>query len=196
MERQERMRENKEEFLALCSKIEREGISNLIKWLEASDFFVAPASTRYHGSYEGGLLQHSLNVYHEFKRLLAIYPEIEASEESIIVSSLFHDLCKVNFYGSEQRNRKNEEGKWEKYLAYCVKERFPFGGHGSKSVFIVQNFITLTPEEAIAINCHMGAWGDNSKDVGRAFEYCPFAWLLSVADQSATYVVEGKEENG
>lgn len=187
---------DKEEFLSLCKKINRDGIDNLIEWLLRSDFFTAPASTRFHGSYEGGLLRHSLNVYHEMCRILKAYPEFEFSEESVIIASLFHDLCKVNFYGFEERNRKNPEGKWEKYLAYCVKEKFPFGGHGSKSVFLVQNFIKLTPEEAIAINCHMSAFGDNAKDVGKAFEYCPFAWLLSVADQSASYVIEGERSSG
>ena len=181
---------NVKEFKALCSKIEREGIDNLMKWLETSDFYVAPASRMYHGSYMGGLLEHSLNVYHELVRLLKAYPECEVPEESVIIASLFHDLCKVNFYSVEQRNRKNAEGKWEKYDAYCINEKFRFGGHGSKSVFLVQSFIKLTPEEAVAINCHMSAFGGDANDVGKAFEQYNFAWLVSVADQAATYIVE------
>lgn len=183
---------NKERFLAICENIKRDGMEDLVKWLEKSDFFTAPASRMYHGDYEGGLVEHSLNVYDELKRLLRVYPEICADEETIAIISLFHDLCKVNFYGTEKRNRKNSEGKWESYDSYTVKEKLRFGGHGSKSMFIAQTFIKLTPEEAVAINCHMGAW-DGNKDVGNAYAQFPLAWLLHVADESATYVLESKE---
>lgn len=185
--------ENKQEYLELCSKIKRDGIQDLVHWLEKSDFFTAPASKAYHGAYRGGLLQHSLNVYHELVRIMQVYPEVVVPEESVLISSLFHDLCKVNFYGTEKRNRKNEQGKWESYDAYNITEKFPFGGHGSKSVFIVQSFIKLTPEEAVAINCHMGAFGDNSTYISNSYIAFPFAWLVSVADQSASYLVEGGE---
>ena len=107
----------------------------------------------------------------------------------MIISSLFHDLCKANFYTVEKRNRKNDEGRWESYDAYNIKEKFCYGGHGSKSVFILQQFIKLTPEEAVAINCHMSCW-DGNKEVSNAYQQCPFAWLLHVADESATYIKE------
>lgn len=181
---------NKALFLELCSKITRNGIENLVAWLEKSDFFTCPASTKYHGAYEGGLLEHSLNVYDELCRLSNAYPEFHFSDESMIIVALFHDLCKVNFYGVEKRNRKNDAtGKWEKYDAYSYNEQFCFGGHGSKSVYLTQYFIKLTPEEATAINCHMGSF-DGNKDVGRAYERFPLAWLLHVADESATYIKE------
>lgn len=183
----------KERFLELCSGIHRDGISALMDWLEKSDFYTAPASTRYHNSFQGGLLKHSLNVYDELKRILSVYPEIKASEESIAIISLFHDACKVNFYATEKRNRKNEEGRWESYDAYTVKEKFCFGGHGSKSVFIVQNFIRLTPEEAAAINCHMG-FSDGDKYVANAYEQFGLAWALHVADEAATFISESKQD--
>lgn len=183
----------REEFEMLVGQIKREGIKELLEWLRKSDFYTAPASSRFHGSYEGGLLEHSLNVYHELKRILAVYPEIEVEDESILVSALFHDLCKVNMYATEKRNRKNEQGQWESYDAYTIKEKFHFGGHGSKSVFIIQQFMKLTPLEAVAINCHMGAWGDNPQDVSKAYEQYPFAWALHVADESATYVLEANK---
>ena len=182
--------DSKERFLSLCGKIERDGIDRLLGWLGSSDFYTCPASTKYHGAFRGGLLEHSLNVYDELKRLLAAYPEIEAAEESVVIVSLFHDLCKVNYYGVEKRNRKNEAGQWESYDAYTVKEKFPFGGHGSKSVFLIQQFMTLSAEEAVAINCHMGTWDRSDPDVGRSFEQFPLAWLLHVADESATYIRE------
>lgn len=182
---------NKERFLHLCAQIKRDGIDDLINYLEGSDFFTCPASARYHGSYPGGLLEHSLNVYDELSRLVKAYPEVKASEETIIISALFHDLCKVNLYVTEKRNRKNSAGQWESYEAYSYDEKLHYGGHGSKSVFILQNYIKLTVEEAVAINCHMSCW-DGNKDVGSAYEQFPIAWLLHVADEAATYIKEGK----
>lgn len=180
--------DNKERFITLCRTVQRDGMNELMDWVKASDFYTAPASTRFHGSYAGGLLQHSLNVYDELKRVLAAYPEIECSEESAIICALFHDFCKINYYASEKRNRKNEFGQWESYDAYKVDEKFCFGGHGSKSVFLIQHFIKLTPEEAVAINCHMSAF--DSVNVGNSYEQFPLAWALSVADQAAAYIRE------
>ncbi len=181
---------NEERFLSLCSFIKREGVEDLISWLKSSDFFYCPASAKYHGSYPGGLLEHSLNVYDELCRLSSVYPEVVINEDSKIIMSLFHDLCKVNLYATEKRNRKNASGAWESYDAYTYNEKLHYGGHGSKSVFILQNYIKLTTPEAVAINCHMGSW-DGNKDVGSAFEQFPEAWLLHVADESATYIKEG-----
>lgn len=182
--------ENKERFLSLCREhIKRDGIDDLLRWLETSDFFTAPASSRYHSSCVGGLAAHSLNVYDQLRRLLSAYPEITCSDETAVIISLFHDLCKVNMYEVEKRNRKNKDGQWESYDAYKIKEKFCFGGHGSKSVFLVQNFIRLTPEEAVAINCHMGM-GDGNDYVGKSYEQYPLAWLLHVADEAATYLDE------
>ena len=138
-------------------------------------------------------MEHSLNVYDELKRLLEIYGDsVSVSESTIRIVSLFHDLCKVNFYTTEKRNRKNSAGQWESYDAYSIKEKLCYGGHGSKSVFIIQNFMNLTPEEAVSINCHMASW-DGNKDVGNAFEQFPLAWLIHVADEAATFIVEKKE---
>ena len=129
------------------------------------------------------------------KRLSAAYPELNefASsknlnlDESIAITALFHDLCKVNFYKTEQRNRKNSAGEWESYDAYTVSERLRYGGHGSKSVFIVQYYIKLRAEEAVAINCHMGI-GDGKDHISEAYEENILAWLLHVADEAACYV--------
>lgn len=194
MASEEIIRQNKARIEELCSGIARPGIENLMKWLDSSDFYTAPASSRYHGAEPGGLTQHSLNVYDELKRLLAAYPEIVIPEESVIIASLFHDLCKVNFYKTETRNRKNDKGVWESYEAYTIDEKFKYGGHGSKSVFLIQNFMKLTAEEAVAINCHMGSF--ENEHVGEAYEQHPFALLLSWADQAAAFMVEAKETKG
>lgn len=182
-------------FLDICKKINRDGIDDLLHWLEWSDFFTAPASTRFHLSEPGGLLEHSLNVYDNLIRLLDTYKEIQVSEETAAICALFHDLCKVNVYRAVKRNKKDDAtGKWVQYDSYEFDEKLSYGGHGSKSVFIIQKYIDLTPEEAVAINCHMSAWGDNRDYVSKAYEQFPFAWLLSVADQASTYVTETSHE--
>lgn len=182
---------NKERFISLCKNIKRPGIDKLMQWLEDNAFYISPASSRYHGAYEGGLLDHSLHVYDELNRLISVFPQLEISEESKVICSLFHDLCKVNMYVTEKRNRKNEFGQWESYDAYKIDEKLCYGGHGSKSVYLVQHFIDLKPEEAVAIQCHMSSWEDGaSKSVGNAFTQFPLAWLVHVADEAATFIVE------
>ena len=187
------IQENKERFLKICREnIKREGVENLIEWLEKSDFFVAPASNRYHLCYEGGLLEHSLNVYDQLCFAIDAYSELalggkKPTEETITIIALFHDLCKANMYVPVERNRK-VDGKWEKYIGYDIKEKFAFGGHGCKSVFIINNFIKLECDEAVAINCHMGAF-DNER-VGNSYIQFPLAWLLHIADEAASYLIE------
>lgn len=189
------IKETKERFIQICQQeIHRDGINELLEYLERSDFFIAPASTKFHGAYAGGLCEHSLNVYDELVRLVDVYHPKNLNSESVAIVALFHDLCKVNLYGSEKRNRKNDAGQWESYDCYTRAEKFCFGGHGSKSVFIAQNYIKLTAEEAVAINCHMSCW-DGNKDVGKAFEQFPLAWLVHVADEAATFIVESRENS-
>lgn len=181
-----------EEFVNLYRKyIHRPGADNLLKWLEESSFFSDPASTRYHGCYEGGLCDHSVNVWEELVRLLKAYPEISVSAETAAIISLLHDVCKIGCYKQELRNKK-VNGVWVQQPTYVFQEDFCFGGHGSKSVYLIQKYMPLTDEEAVAINCHMGAWDRASGDysVGNAYDKYPLAWLLHVADESATYMRE------
>lgn len=180
--------ELKDRFLEIVAGVKRPGMEGLLQWLEDSDFYTAPASSRFHGAYAGGLLEHSLHVYDELLRLLKAYPEVPCSMETAAVIALFHDVCKVNMYVSEKRNRKNDQGIWEQYDAYKIQEKFKFGGHGSKSVFLLQNFIQLSPEEAVAINCHMGAW--ENEHCGDSWSQFPLGLLLHVADCAATYIIE------
>lgn len=181
---------NKERFLGLCSKVKRAGMDKLLEWLETTDFYTAPASTKYHGAYEGGLIEHLLDVYDHFIKLKEIYPELlkDISDESIIICTLFHDLCKVNFYIWEQKWRKDKHDKWEIYDAIGVDEKLKYGGHGSKSVYILLKYIQLTDEEAIAINNHMSTWEDGkAREIGNVYDEHKFAWLLHVADEAATF---------
>ena len=191
----------KEEFVELYTKyIKRPGADKLLAWLEESDFFTAPASTRFHGAYEGGLCEHSANVWEELIRLLKAYPEVRVTAESAAIVSLLHDLCKVGCYKQELKSRKTgrtkRDGKpeWENYIGYTFEEDFCYGGHGSKSVFLIQKHMALTEQEATAINCHMGPWDRSPGDysLGPAYEQFPLALLVHWADESATYIREAK----
>ena len=178
-------------------KIKREGSDKLLEYLlsPSCDFFRAPASTKFHGSYPSGLAQHSLNVYDCLCDILARprYKEVygqEYSEETIALVALMHDLCKVNVYQESTRNVKNAEGKWETVPTYAFDDRVPYG-HGEKSVYILSSFLKLTREEAFAIRFHMGFSGTEDKGtVGKAFELYPLGFALSTADMEATYFLE------
>lgn len=191
--------QNKEEFLEIYrNTIQREGSDKLLEYLLSShsDFFSAPASTRYHGAYEGGLLEHSLNVYHCLRDYLSrprtkeVY-NMQYPEETVAIAALLHDLCKVNFYKTDFRNAKNEQGTWEKVPYYSIDDRLPYG-HGEKSVYIISGYMKLTREEAFAIRYHMGFSGIEDKNtIGRVFEQFPLAFALCVADMEASYYLEG-----
>ena len=194
----------KEEFISIYKEnIKRCGADKLLEYLEKSDFFTAPSSTRFHGSYEGGLCQHSLNVYHCLKDYLArprtkeLYG-MDYSEETIAIVALLHDVCKVNFYTTEMRNKKNEHGVWEQVPYYTINDRLPYG-HGEKSVYIISGFFygdnRLTRDEAFAIRYHMGFSGIEDKNsIGKALEMFPLALALNVADMEATYFLEGSNK--
>ena len=166
---------------------------------DASDFFTAPSSTRFHGAYEGGLVQHSVNVYHclvdylSRPRTKELY-HMDYSEETVALVSLLHDICKLNFYAVDYRNAKNEKGVWEKVPYYKVEDNLPYG-HGEKSVYIISSYMRLSREEAFAIRYHMGfsnaANSEQISNVGKAFEMFPLALALNVADMEASYYLEG-----
>ncbi|MFR3847097.1 HD domain-containing protein [uncultured Ruminococcus sp.] len=189
----------REEFIAVYQKnIQRRGADRLLEWLDsdASDFFTAPSSTRFHGAYEGGLVEHSLNVYECLKdylnrpRTKELYG-MDYTPETIAVTALLHDICKVGFYAVDYRNAKNEQGVWEKVPYYTVRDTLPYG-HGEKSVYMIQSFMRLTRDEAFAIRYHMGFSGNEDKNsVGRALEMFPLALAVNVADMEATYYLEG-----
>lgn len=188
------MSELKERFIQCYQQyINREGNVELLDWMDKrTDFFYAPASTRYHGAYPEGLVAHSLNVFD----LMMERNEREQNEnaESVAIVSLLHDLCKTEFYKETTRNVKNENtGKWEKVPYYAIEDRFPFG-HGEKSVFLIERFMRLKPAEAIAIRWHMGGFDDNSRvggfNVANAFGKYPLAVKLHLCDLEATYLLE------
>ena len=192
---------DKERFIEIFkTHIKREGADKLLEYLcsDASDFFTAPASTRFHGSVKGGLLAHSLNVYDCLcdylarKRVRDKYG-MKYSDETVAIVSLLHDICKVNFYVETTRNVK-ENGVWKTVPYYSIDDRLPYG-HGEKSVYIISSYMRLTRDEAFAIRYHMGFAGAESvyaiSNIGKSFEMFPISFALSVADMEATYYVEG-----
>lgn len=191
---------SKEEFIEIFKTyITREGSDKLLDYLEnKSDFFTAPASARYHGSYEGGLCEHSLNVYHCLEAYLArervqeLYG-LEYAPESVALVALLHDACKIGCYKKGFRNVKNDAtGQWEKVPTYTFDDPLPYG-HGEKSVYIVNGFVRLSREEAMAIRWHMGFSGpEDNRTVGQALQKYPLAFALAVADMEASYFLEGE----
>jgi len=187
----------KDEFIEIYkTNIKRDGADKLLEWLERTDFFTAPASSKFHSNYTGGLCDHSVNVYKRFKSLIKNeygdnYAE-KVSEESIAVMSLLHDVCKVDTYKTDYRNVK-VDGVWTQQPYFSVADELPYG-HGEKSVYMISGFMRLSREEAMAINWHMSGFDMRVKGgsyaISDAYYKYPVAVLLAMADMMATYLDE------
>lgn len=197
------LNENKKRFVDIYRKfVTRAGAEDLLNYLLSakSDFFTAPASTRFHGAYDGGLAEHSLHVYDCLKDYLArerVREEygLSYSDETIALVSLLHDICKMGVYKRSFRNVKDDNGVWQKVPSYEFRDNLPYG-HGEKSVYIISGFIKLTREEAFAIRYHMGFSGEENKNtVGSALEMFPLALALNIADMESTFYIEGKQKS-
>ena len=174
------------------ANIHREGADRLLEWLQTTDFFTAPASTRYHCACPSGLVQHSVNVY-EVMMEKHFDPETD-SAESFALCALLHDVCKAQFYKISTRTVKNEKtGQWEKVPYYTIEDAFPYG-HGEKSVFLIERFVRLKPAEATAVRWHMGGFDDAARggnfSISVAYDKYPIAVKLHLADLEATYLRE------
>ncbi len=187
----------KEKFLDIyTSSIEREGAEKMLEYIESSDFFTAPASTRFHGSHPGGLVEHCVNVYECLTDYLSrprtkeLYG-MNFTNETVAIVSLLHDVCKIGCYKPSTRNVK-KNGKWEEVPYFEYDDPMPYG-HGEKSVYIINGYMRLKREEAFAIRYHMGFSGLEDKNtIGNVFEKFPLAYALCVADMEATYYLEEK----
>ena len=174
----------------------RKGMHDLVEYLEhGTDFFEAPASTKHHCAYVGGLAEHSLNVHGVLVQLVETFGT-RIPYDSIAITALLHDVCKTNFYVREQAWRKDDRGKWESYTRWGINDLLPLG-HGEKSLFIISKFIQLSDEEAAAIRWHMGAWTDgvtSSYTLGKAYNAAvdkyQLVMLLATADNLATHLIE------
>ena len=191
----------KERFIEIYqAHIRRPGSHRLLEYLQspASDFFEAPASTRFHGAYKGGLVDHSLNVYDclndylSRERVKRVYGLDQISDETIAVLALLHDLCKINVYHPGKRNVKIN-GEWQSVDTFEYSDTLPYG-HGEKSVYMITGFMRLSRDESFAIRYHMGFSSefDDPRSIGYTFEHFPLAFALSTADMEATYFMESK----
>lgn len=208
MDNKNYIEENKKTFLDLVNSISKDRLSDtnkerLISWLETkSDFFVAPASTKYHGSYDGGLCLHSLDVYYTLKKLVEIFipKKNRYNDDTIKIVGLFHNISKANFYEKYSKNIKDSSGKWISVEEYKVRDpsnRFIFGSSEQTSEFMIGNFIDLTIDEQVAILHHLGGQGFDSTqtDMSIIWNNYPLALLLHEADLTSSYILEGSQKN-
>jgi len=190
--------ENKQEVITILAATERPGIDDLIVYLEQTDFFTAPASTKFHGAYDGGLAEHSLHVWHLLKNKNEYY-SLGLSPDTIAITALLHDICKINFYIKDTKNvlkgkKINDYGKtvndWQEELVWVCKDQFPVG-HGEKSVITALKFIQLTDIEIAMIRWHMGAYEakDNYRDMGNAVDMYKPIVALQTADMEASHLL-------
>lgn len=180
--------ENKSLYIAFLKQTKREGVENLITWLESSDFFTAPASTRYHNCIEGGLCDHCLRVLDAAVKISGAL-KITIPSDSLILICLLHDLCKVDFY-YKTTETKIKNGIEEVVDVWKVKDKFP-AGHGEKSVFIALKHIDLTEKEILSINYHMGSFDARSNEISFRFGFNDsWAPLLHSADMLSSQFFE------
>lgn len=189
--------ENWEIFKDLLKSTNRENINNLIEWLDKSDFKLAPASIKYHNSFRGGLLKHSLDVYYAMADFSNFIKFFDLSQETIIITALLHDICKVNCYSVGSRNVKNEQGEWIQVPVYNWDEQEPLG-HASKSIMLIyENGVQLTKIERAMILNHMGFSSLESErgasQVSSLFSKCPQSLLLHWADEACTFIKESQD---
>lgn len=197
------MTDTKERIIELLKRTGRAGMGILCKWLSnETDFFTAPASTKYHNSYEGGLADHSLAVYELLKEKNEKYKVLD--DNTVIISALLHDVCKVNYYAKEKKNIKegtkiNDWGKeianWVEKEVYVMDDIYPIG-HGEKSVIILMDFIELTTAEKILIRWHMGFTvpKEEYRTLNAALDLYPEIALMHAADLEATYMIDRRGE--
>ena len=193
----------KDKFIELLLSTRRDGIENLLEHLKNTDFFTAPASTQYHGAYEGGLLEHSMAVYENLTTIADAFLT-EYDPGSLILLGLLHDVCKTNFYKVSTRNVKDpiidgqQKYGWHQIPFYMIEDQLPYG-HGEKSVLIISQFIKLTREETLAIRWHMGGFDDTAKSyagglqLSAAMDKYPLLVMLHMADLAATYLLNKEE---
>lgn len=197
---------NKEEFIELLHSTNRDGVEDCIVDLQELGFFEAPASTKFHLNEEGGLVQHSLNLCHVALKVRESMIELDDSlrellpTDSVIISTLLHDVCKADIYKKTIKRQKNAYGMWTDVPGYDVDySNFPVG-HGEKSVIVLlRSGLDLTDDEIIAIRWHMQAWdlafqsAEAKANLNTAKQKCPLLTLIQVADGLASNLLERKD---
>lgn len=197
---QQKLDENKASFLQLLRLTKRDGIEELIVFLEESKFFEAPASTRFHGNFRGALCWHSLNVLKCLNKMNKDF-NLGIPQDTIIITALLHDLCKTGGqYVKVKKVFKNDmpgqykDDKWYDYMTYeyaTGEESLPLG-HGEKSVMILMDYIKLSAIEKLMIRWHMSAWEEGAikNGLGNAMEYHKGVSAISLSDMQASQFFE------
>lgn len=197
-------------FEAEVGRINRPGIDKLMDYVRKSDFYKAPASTKYHLSVPGGLLQHSLNVLDALRGILthnsseeenrwdydvAGHTVASISDESLTIIALFHDICKTYFYKEGFRWYKDDQNKWQQAPTFEIDDKMPLG-HGDKSAMIIKQYMELTSPEMYAIWWHMGITdGGDIRQFGQAIDKYPIIYALHTADMMASHFMEANDGN-
>lgn len=181
----------KKQVCDLLSRVKREGIDNLLAYLDESGFYNCPASQYFHANHPGGLAYHSYNLCKIALAYVKLH-KLNISEESVIISAICHDLCKIGNYKLETKWQKDRNNKWESYLTYG-NNNISSVQHGPQSALIAARFIRLTPEEEQAICWHMGAYGQSDADnraMGNAMKDNPLVLIIQQADMASAYFYE------
>lgn len=185
---EDQIKQNKERIVSSLMSTQRNGVENIIEnFMFKTDFFTAPASTKYHDDYTGGLADHSLKVMDimmKFAKQMFGDEFLESNKNSIIITSLLHDICKVDCYKESKRNKKIN-GKWQEVPFWEYENKRPIAVHGPASTIIIQNFVRLTIEEIMAISWHSGAFnliGNELSSYMNANEYSPLVYMLHFSD--------------
>lgn len=192
----EERKELQDKIIERLRSIKREGIEDLITYLlERTDYFIAPASTKFHSNFDGGLAFHSNNVVELLIQKNEQY-KLGLSLDTIYLTGYLHDLCKCNIYEKTMRLKKDEmTGKWIGYASYEINENVPLG-HGEKSVILLQQFVKLSLEECLMIRWHMGAYipKEDYRDYNKAIELYKSVLAFSNADAEASHFLEEVRE--
>lgn len=182
--------ETKTCFELLLRDTKREGVDKLLEFLANSDFYKAPASSRFHNNFEGGLVLHCLNVWHCLDKMNKDF-NLEIPNESVIISALLHDVCKINLYSKDKKFFKVEgETQWTSYTTWKYEDALPLG-HGEKSIMMISKFIELTDLEMMMIRWHMGAFKEGeARDYSNATNYHKGVSAMHIADMQASSFFE------
>ncbi|MBQ7689814.1 MAG: TraI domain-containing protein [Muribaculaceae bacterium] len=200
------LKADRAEFIALLRSTGREGVDDLIEYLDdgRNRFFTAPASVSHHLNKDGGLVRHSLNVCHAALKLremvIAERPDLEAelNESSVIIASLLHDISKADIYIPTRRKSKHPKNGLTEYIdTYNVNySNFPMG-HGEKSaIMALWSGLDITQEELLAIRWHMTAWdlpfqsNELTRSMNVARDKYPLCSLIQLADGIAASLFE------
>lgn len=183
----EQIIENRDRFNGLLKSLNKEenDVDGFIQFLHDYQFYTSPATSKYYGSYRGGLCEYSLDVYDKLKQLVEVfYPDTK--EETIIKLGLLQSLSKLYYYEEYERNVKDESGKWTKVKDYKLRDssnRFTFGNVYMNAYILASRYISFTEEEiCVLTNCDCNITNEcSNQDLFAILNKYPLTTLLHTA---------------